>query len=113
MRKSIIFILLFFTILHASSSGDFINYKIVTGSKLGTLYKIGEDLSKYVAPDANINLEVLSSNGSIDNVLKLISPKYPNVKFAIVQSDVLQELMRIAKGGKEGRKPKKLLRGFI
>ncbi len=35
----------------------------------------------------------------------MISPKYPNVKFAIVQSDVLQELMRIAKEGR-GRKQK-------
>ncbi len=107
MRKSIIFILLFFTILHASSSGDFINYKIVTGSKLGTLYKIGEDLSKYVAPDANINLEVLSSNGLLIMFYNWYLQSIQMFKFAIVQSDVLQEVNENRSRKGRGRKSKK------
>ena len=73
-----------------------IYYEIVTGSKTGTYYQIGKDLAKYVAPNACINLKVLNSNGSIDNAQKLRSPEYRNVKFAIVQNDVLQELKKMA-----------------
>lgn len=82
-------------------------YQITTGSKTGTYYQIGKNLSQYIAPDACINLQVINSNGSLDNVYNLISPKYPKLKFAIVQNDVLQELQRRAKNGEE--KSKKLV----
>lgn len=50
--------------------------------------QIGRDLAKYVAPAADIDLEVLPSAGSSENVQRL---RYePGVKFALVQSDVYQ-----------------------
>jgi len=71
-------------------------YEITTGGSGGTYIQIGRDLAKYVAPQACIDLKVITSKGSLDNVYKLRSPKYPKLKFAIVQNDVLQELKRLA-----------------
>lgn len=63
-------------------------YKIVTASERGTYYAIGNDLSKFVAPEADIDLEVLPTAGSAANIRLL---RYePGVKFAIVQADVYQ-----------------------
>ena len=78
-----------------------IDYEITTGSKTGTYYQIGKNLEKYVAPEAGINLSVLTSNGSLDNTFKLYSYKNPNLKFAIVQNDVLQELKKFASEGNQ------------
>ena len=62
--------------------------KIVTASDRGTYIQIGRDLARFVAPAADIELEVLSSAGSAENVHRL---RYePGVKFALVQSDVYQ-----------------------
>src|SRR5258706_15609972 len=59
-------------------------YKIVTASECGTYIQIGRDLAKFVAPDADIALDVLSSKGSADNVNRL---RYEfGVKLAIVTS---------------------------
>jgi len=76
------------------------DYKIVTANTTGTYYAIGNDLAKYVAPDANINLEVLATAGSAANIKHL---RYdPGVKFAIVQADVYQAFLdRGAAGNKE------------
>ena len=61
-------------------------YKIVTASERGTYIQIGRDIAKFVAPAADIELEVLPSAGSAENVQRL---RYePGVKFALVQSDV-------------------------
>jgi len=97
IEKTVILVIILGTLLLAKER---VTYEIVTGSKISTYYKIGQDLANYVAPDANIKLRVLHTNGSVDNVLKLISPKYPRVKFAIVQSDVLEELKRLSKEAK-------------
>jgi TRAP transporter TAXI family solute receptor len=86
---------------------DTTTYQIITGSKTGTYFQIGNNLAKYIAPDACIKLKVINSNGSLDNVYKLISPEYPRLKFAIVQNDVLQELQRRADNGEV--KSKKLV----
>lgn len=64
------------------------DYKIVTASDKGTYYAIGKDLAKFVAPEADINLEVLATSGSAANV-KLLRYE-PGVKFAVVQADVFQ-----------------------
>ncbi len=63
-------------------------YKIVTASERGTYIQIGRDLAKHVAPAADIDLEVLPSAGSSENVQRLRFE--PGVKFALVQSDVYQ-----------------------
>ena len=74
-----------------------IDYKIVTADPKGTYYAIGQDLAKYVAPDAGIELEVLPTDGSAANIKHL---RYdPGVKLAIVQADVYQAFLDRAAGG--------------
>ena len=72
-------------------------FKIVTASERGTYIQIGRDLAKFVAPDADIDLEVLPSKGSAGNVNRLRHE--PGVKFAIVQSDVYQAFLDQAQSG--------------
>jgi TRAP transporter TAXI family solute receptor len=74
-----------------------IPYKIVTASERGTYIQIGRDLAKFVAPDAGIDLEVLPSAGSAENVQRL--RREPGVKLALVQSDVYQAFLDQASGG--------------
>lgn len=72
-------------------------YKIVTASERGTYFEIGRDLAKLVAPDAGIDLDVLPTAGSAENVRLL---RYePGVKFAIVQADVFQAFIDRAEKG--------------
>ena len=74
-----------------------VDYKIVTASERGTYIQIGRDLAKFVAPAADIELEVLPSAGSAENVQRL---RYePGVKFALVQSDVYQAFLDQAAAG--------------
>jgi uncharacterized protein len=77
-----------------------VEYKIVTADPKGTYYAIGQDLAKYVAPDADIELEVLPTDGSAANIKHL---RYdPGVKLAIVQADVYQAFVeRAAAGNRE------------
>jgi TRAP transporter TAXI family solute receptor len=74
-----------------------VEYKIVTASERGTYIQIGRDLAKFIAPEANIALEVLPSAGSAENVRRL---RYePGVKLAMVQSDVYQAFLDQAASG--------------
>jgi TRAP transporter TAXI family solute receptor len=73
------------------------DYKIVTASERGTYIQIGRDLARFVAPSADIALEVLPSAGSAENVHRL---RYePGVKFALVQSDVYQAFINQGAAG--------------
>ena len=82
---------------HASEAVAAVEYKIVTASERGTYIKIGRDLAQFVAPSADIKLEVLPSAGSADNARRL---RYePGVKLALVQSDVYQSFVDLAAGG--------------
>jgi hypothetical protein len=72
-------------------------YKMVTASERGTYIQIGRDIGKFVAPAANIELEVLPSAGSAENVQRLRFE--PGVRFALVQSDVYQAFLDQAAGG--------------
>jgi hypothetical protein len=73
------------------------HYKIVTASERGTYIQIGRDIAKWVTPSANIELQVLPSAGSAENVERL---RYEtDVKFAMVQSDVYQAFLDLAAGG--------------
>lgn len=82
--------------LPAAYAGD-AHYKIVTGPERGTYIQIGADLAKYVAAPAGIDLDVLASKGSAENVQQL---RYaPGVKLALVQSDVYQAYLDMAKNG--------------
>ncbi|GAA4350189.1 TAXI family TRAP transporter solute-binding subunit [Variovorax defluvii] len=72
-------------------------YKIVTASKTGTYIQIGRDLAQWVADPAQIDLEVLESQGSAENVRRMRFE--PGVKLALVQSDVYQAFLDEAKAG--------------
>jgi len=74
-----------------------IPYKIVTASERGTYIQIGRDLAKFVAPAADVELEVLPSAGSAENVQRLRFEQ--GVKFALVQSDVYQAFLDLAAAG--------------
>lgn len=81
----------------ASAPGSRAAYKIVTASERGTYIQIGRDLGRFVAPAAQIDLQALPSAGSAENVERL---RYePQVKFALVQSDVYQAFLDVAAGG--------------
>lgn len=72
-------------------------YKIVTASERGTYIQIGRDLSRFVAPQAQIDLEALPSAGSPENIHRL---RYEEgVKLALVQSDVYQAFINQGRAG--------------
>lgn len=91
-------VLVFFILSPFARAADpLVPYKIVTASERGTYIQIGRDLAKFVAPAANVELEVLPSAGSAENVQRLRFE--PGVKFALVQSDVYQAFLDLAAGG--------------
>jgi len=75
---------------------NFPGYCITAGSKKFTYYKIAQNLVDYVASDAGIDLQAVEG-GSIINVKKMRWQH--GVKFAIVQSDVLEYYRKEAKKG--------------
>jgi len=86
-----------FHVIARPATPPLVPFKIVTASERGTYIQIGRDLAKFVAPAANISLEVLPSAGSAENVQRL---RYePGVKFALVQSDVYQAFLDLASTG--------------
>ncbi|SDJ19892.1 hypothetical protein SAMN04487926_13714 [Paraburkholderia steynii] len=81
----------------AVAAGVSAHYKIVTGQERGTYIQIGADLAKYVAQPAGIDLEVMPSKGSAENVQRMRFE--PGVKLALVQSDVYQAYIDMANSG--------------
>jgi TRAP transporter TAXI family solute receptor len=74
-------------------------YKVVTADTRGTYHAIGNDLAKFVAPRADIELEARPTSGSAENI-KLLRFE-PGVKFAIVQADVYQAFVDRAGDNRE------------
>ncbi|RZL89434.1 MAG: TAXI family TRAP transporter solute-binding subunit [Variovorax sp.] len=95
--RSILTGLMLMTFLSAAVPAPRAEYKIVTASKSGTYIQIGRDLAKWVADPAGIDLEVLESKGSAENVQRMRFE--PGVKLALVQSDVYQAFLDEAKAG--------------
>jgi len=95
--KSILAGLLFMAFLLPAFAQTRTQYKIVTASKSGTYIQIGRDLAKWIADPAGIDLEVLDSKGSAENVQRMRFE--PGVKLALVQSDVFQAFLDEAKAG--------------
>jgi TRAP transporter TAXI family solute receptor len=62
---------------------------IVTGSKTGTYYQFGLDISR-ILDRSGLNLKVHNSKGSLANMYAVL--KLPHAQLAIVQSDVLKFL---------------------
>jgi uncharacterized protein len=79
--------LLFVSPLAADSIG------MVTGSKTGTYIQFGHDIAR-VAQGVGLDILVKESEGSIDNIRRLVSAE--NAALSIVQSDVLGFLSRSA-----------------
>ena len=101
MKKCVMSMLLMAGALlsNGSALAEPAEYKIMTASERGTYIKIGRDLAQFVAPAADIKLEVLPSAGSAENVRML---RYePGVKLALVQSDVYQSFLDVANSGNE------------
>jgi TRAP transporter TAXI family solute receptor len=88
MMKKMQALLALLAALTLGAAGAGVPYKIVTADPRGTYYAIGNDLSTLVAPQADIDLEVMPTDGSAANI-KLLRFE-PGVKFAIVQADVYQ-----------------------
>jgi TRAP transporter TAXI family solute receptor len=89
--------LAFLALVPSATAAPRAQYKIVTASERGTYIEIGRDLAKWVAEPAGIELDVLPSNGSADNVQRMRFEA--GVKFALVQSDVYQAFLDQAKSG--------------
>ncbi|MEM5331447.1 TAXI family TRAP transporter solute-binding subunit [Paraburkholderia sp. JHI2823] len=89
---------LLFATLAVAASAD-AHYRIVTGPERGTYIQIGQDLAKWVAQPAGIDLEVIPSKGSAENVQRMRFE--PGVKLALVQSDVYQAYVDMANAGNE------------
>ncbi len=66
---------------------------MVTGSKTGTYIQFGHDIAR-MAQSVGLNILVKESEGSIDNIRRLVSAE--NAALSIVQSDVLGFLSRSA-----------------
>jgi len=65
---------------------------LITGGDKGTYYQFGLDLQKLVKA-AGINLNVITSKGSIENIYAVY--QRPGVPMGIVQSDVLAFVSRV------------------
>jgi len=91
MRFLIIFMFIF---LQAEVS-------IVTGSKGGTYYPFGKQISELCGNVVG-GLNVVSTKGSLDNIKRLL--KEPDVKFAIVQYDVLLYMQEKSKNNPRVRR---------
>ena len=93
-------------LLHGTPAQAGTPYKIVTADTRGTYFAIGNDLAKFVAPQADIDLEVVSTSGSAENV-KLLRFE-PGVKLAIVQADVYQAF--VERGAARNREAARIIR---
>jgi TRAP transporter TAXI family solute receptor len=96
-RRRIVAALVALLCAWAGAAHGAIPYKIVTASARGTYIQIGRDLARFVAPEADVDLEAVPSAGSSENVQRLRDE--PGVKFALVQSDVYQAFLDQAASG--------------
>jgi len=62
--------------------------------------QIARDLAKFVAPGADLQLEVITADGSAESLRRLVSD--PTVKLATAQSDVYEAFLEQATLGNQG-----------
>ena len=86
MMKSLLYVLIvpFFCILSVNGYAEGVG--MMTGGPTGTYYKFGLDI-KEVAAKNGVEIDVMNTAGSVENVSKMASAA--NAALAIVQSDVL------------------------
>ena len=82
--------------LHCGALGAAAQFKMVTATE-GVDLQLGHDLARFVAPAADIELDVSASGNSAESLRRLRSE--PRVKLATVQSDVYQDLLDHAARG--------------
>jgi TRAP-type uncharacterized transport system substrate-binding protein len=82
--------------LHGGTLGAAAPFKIATATD-GTDLQLGNDLARFVAPAADIELDVSESGSSAESLRRLRSE--PGVKLATVQSDVYQAFLDQAARG--------------
>lgn len=76
----------------AATAAEPVHMGIATGSKSGTYYQFGSDLSRLVSQH-QIRLDVLSTRGSVENLVTLWDRR--SIQLAIAQSDVLYFMSEI------------------
>ena len=82
--------------LHGGVLGAAAQFKMVTATE-GADLQLGHDLARFVAPAADIELDVIASGNSAENLRRLRSE--PGVKLATVQSDIYQGFLDQAARG--------------
>ncbi len=86
--KKVLFLIVAINFLFASSD-------ISSGSRGGTYIEIAKEIAQTVAKDIGLNMSVIESTGSKANIKNLVEDS--NVKFAIVQHDIIELLKRSKK----------------
>jgi len=96
MKRLVAALVAFSLYLHGGALGAAAQFKMVTATE-GADFQLGHDLARFVAPAADIELEVFASGNSAENLRRLRSE--PGVKLATVQSDVYQTFLDQAARG--------------
>lgn len=82
--------------LHGAALHAAAQFKMVTATE-GADFQVGRDLARFIAPAADVQLDVLASGSSAETLRRLRSE--PGVKLATVQSDVYQAVLEQATRG--------------
>ncbi len=82
--------------VHGAAVRAAAQFKMVTATE-GADFQIGRDLARFVAPAADVQLDVLASGSSAETLRRLRSE--PGVKLATVQADVYQQVVEQAARG--------------
>jgi TRAP transporter TAXI family solute receptor len=78
---------------------------IVTGSESGIYYQMARDVKRLLteaAPEANVDLAVVPSQGALQNVIDVF--RHPSIHLGVTQGDVLSYLEIYARGDPEARR---------
>lgn len=93
MQKGFAALCVVISLVAALSADSFaVDLTIMTGGEKGTYYQFGLNLKKLVE-SKDINLEVINSTGSIENLYAVY--QRPHTQMGIVQSDVLAFVSRV------------------
>lgn len=93
MQKGFATLCVVISLVAALSADSFaVDLTIMTGGEKGTYYQFGLNLKKLVE-SKDINLEVINSTGSIENLYAVY--QRPHTQMGIVQSDVLAFVSRV------------------
>jgi len=86
MKPKNLFVLILSTSVSYSAIADNLVLDMGTGGPTGNYIAMGKDINNYCSDDLSININVLESNGSVDNLLGMLNKKFD---IGMVQNDVL------------------------